>query len=166
MLLKIHLPIYICVNTAGSDHGAISPKHVIQRHWNIVFSYSNLSFWREKQRYITNKKSTSGFFYWSLLFRLFNQNFLRTSEIPTRATWPAHIILLDLIMLIIIWWRVQIMELLVMRLNLFITLIPYVLLRPTLSDTLSLCSSLKNEIPSFIPIQCNKWNYNFECYNL
>jgi hypothetical protein len=38
---------------------------------------------------------------WSLPFKLSNQHFARISHLSMRATWPAHLILLDLIILII-----------------------------------------------------------------
>jgi hypothetical protein len=44
---------------------------------------------------------TPRFFELFLLFRLSNQNFIRTSQLPIRATYPAHLILLYLITLII-----------------------------------------------------------------
>jgi hypothetical protein len=63
-----------------------------------------------------------------------------------RATCPARLILLDLIILIIYGERVQVMKLLIMQLSPaschFIPLGPNILLGTLFSSTLSLCSSL------------------------
>jgi hypothetical protein len=87
---------------------------------------------------------------------------------PMRTSCPTHLILIDCIVLILIWWKVQIMELLIMQFSPvsyhFIPLRLNILFNTLLSNTPNLCSSVDVR-NSYTPIQ-NRLNYSFIYFNL
>jgi hypothetical protein len=108
----------------------INPVHITPSYLSNMHSTSNIIL-------PPTSRSSS----WVFSFRLSHQNPICTPLLPIRATCPAYLILLDLIVLIILVRRVQVMKLLIMQFS-PASFGPNILLSTLFSNTLSLCSSL------------------------